>query len=174
MASASRDRVTVDLRGIGDDVRSAAASRGVTVAALARAALVEAIGNADDTDAQDQVLVPGHRRRITKLTLRLPADDAERLMFLAGRLGLSYGDLVARLVSDAPLPQPVAERSADRAALLASNDALATLSADLNAFVRLMRLAKRAEAEPFVQRLRKMDVEVQVHLDRASKLLSGL
>ena len=62
----------------------------------------------------------------------------------------------------------------DRAALLASNDALATLSADLNAFVRLVRLAKRAEAEPFAQRLRKMDVEVQVHLDRASKLLSGL
>ena len=49
----------------------------------------------------------------------------------AGALGLSYGDYVGRLVANSPLPQPVAERRADRAALLASNDRIAALSTDL-------------------------------------------
>ncbi|MDP4300941.1 hypothetical protein Q8X39_09865 [Leptothrix discophora] len=164
----------VDLRGIGDAVRSAAVDRGVTVAALARASIVEAIGPRTDVERPGHEIAIGPRRRITKLTLRLPIADAERLTFMAGHLGLSYGDVVARLVREAPLPQPVAEREADRAALLASNDAMAALSVDLHAFLRLVHLAKREEAEPFAQRLRKMDVAMQAHLDRASKVLSGL
>ena len=36
----SRDRVTIDLRGIGDAVRAAAACRGMGVAQLVRRALV--------------------------------------------------------------------------------------------------------------------------------------
>jgi hypothetical protein len=40
MSGASRDRVTVDLRGIGDAVRAAAAVRGMGVAQLVRRALV--------------------------------------------------------------------------------------------------------------------------------------
>ena len=38
MASPSRDRVTIDLRGIGDAVRAAAACRGMGVAQLVRRA----------------------------------------------------------------------------------------------------------------------------------------
>ena len=44
MAGSSRDRVTIDLRGIGDAVRTAAAGRGQTVAAFARQALVASTG----------------------------------------------------------------------------------------------------------------------------------
>ena len=44
MELASRDRVGVDLRGIGDAVRAAALVRHSTVAAFAREALLEAIG----------------------------------------------------------------------------------------------------------------------------------
>jgi hypothetical protein len=40
MPGASRDRVTVDLRGIGEAVRAAAAVRGMGVAQLVRRALV--------------------------------------------------------------------------------------------------------------------------------------
>ena len=40
VASPSRDRVTIDLRGIGDAVRAAAACRGMSVAQLVRRALV--------------------------------------------------------------------------------------------------------------------------------------
>ena len=44
MALTSRDRVGVDLRGIGDAVRAAARARQITIAAFAREALVVAIG----------------------------------------------------------------------------------------------------------------------------------
>jgi hypothetical protein len=40
MPGASRDRVTIDLRGIGDAVRAAAVCRGMGVAQLVRRALV--------------------------------------------------------------------------------------------------------------------------------------
>ena len=74
-------------------------------------------------------------RETAKLTLRLPQPHADALMLNAGALGLSYGDYVARLVAGSRLPQPVAERQADRAALLASNDRMAALSTDLVALV---------------------------------------
>lgn len=44
MAAALRDRVTIDLRGIGNAVREAAKSRGATLAVFARQALVDAMG----------------------------------------------------------------------------------------------------------------------------------
>ena len=40
MAAVSRDRVTIDLRGIGDAVRAAAACRGMGVAQFVRRAIV--------------------------------------------------------------------------------------------------------------------------------------
>ena len=40
MSGASRDRVTIDLRAIGDAVRAAAACRGMGVAQLGRRAVV--------------------------------------------------------------------------------------------------------------------------------------
>ena len=43
MAGASRDRVTIDLRGIGDAVRSAAARQGIGIAQLARRAIVASL-----------------------------------------------------------------------------------------------------------------------------------
>ena len=62
MASPSRDRVTIDLRGIGDAVRAAAASRGMGVAQLVRRAVVMsldlhataavAVGSVGQTPAQ--------------------------------------------------------------------------------------------------------------------------
>jgi hypothetical protein len=58
---------------------------------------------------------------MAKLTSRLPQPHADALILNAGVLGLSYGEYVARLVNGSRLPQPIAERQADRAALLASN-----------------------------------------------------
>ncbi len=55
---------------------------------------------------------------MAKLTLRLPQRHADALILSAGALGLSYGEYLARLVDGSLLPQPIAERQADRAALL--------------------------------------------------------
>ena len=44
----SRDRVTVDLRGLGPAVKAQAAARNLTLAAFARAAILEAMGHVAD------------------------------------------------------------------------------------------------------------------------------
>lgn len=178
MASPSRDRVTIDLRGIGDAVRAAAACRGMGVAQLVRRAVVMSL----DLRAMAQVAegsdgqTPDHAptQRTAKLTLRLPQAHADALALNASALGLSYGEYVARLVDGSRLPQPIAERQADRAALLASNDRMATLSTDLVALVTLLRQAKVEQARPYRDRLETADAEIRRHLGRASALIDRL
>lgn len=181
VAGTSRDRVTIDLRGIGHAVRAAAAVRGMGVAQLVRRALVMSLDlrataavvpTERGSDGQTPDLVP--TRETAKLTLRLTRAHADALMLSAGALGLSYGDYVGRLVANSPLPQPVAERQADRAALLASNDRMAALSTDLVALVTLLRQAKVEQARPYRDRLETADAEIRRHLDRASALIDRL
>lgn len=170
MAATSRDRVGVDLRGIGDAVRAAARARHSTVAAFAREALVEAIGR--PSTLPEGIAAEFGRSEIVKLTLRMRQPDAEALVLSATRLGLSYGEYVARLVRLTPLPMPAAERAADRAALMASSDNLAALSVDLAAFMRL-RLGHSAEIEKYRRRIETVDLEIRRHLDRVSALIAA-
>ena len=174
VASPSRDRVTIDLRGIGDAVRAAAASRGMGVAQLVRRAVVMSL----DLHATAEVAVGSDCQTpvqsMAKLTLRLPQAHADALIVNALTLGLSYGEYVARLVDGSRLPQPIAERQADRAAQLASNDRMATLSTDLVALVTLLRQSKVEQARPYRDRLEMADAEIHRHLDRASALIARL
>jgi hypothetical protein len=171
MARASRDRVGVDLRGIGDAVRAAARARHSTVAAFAREALIEVIGR--PSTPPEVVGAEFGRAEIVKLTLRLREPEAEALILSATGLGLSYGEYVARLVRQTPLPMPAAERAADRAALLASNDNLAALSVDLGTFMRLLRTGKSADVEKYRARIQAVDLEIRRHLDRVSALIAA-
>ena len=75
MALPSRDRVGVDLRGIGDAVRAAARARRSTVAAFAREALVEAIGR--PSMLPEVIAAEVGRAELVKLTLRLREPEAE-------------------------------------------------------------------------------------------------
>lgn len=171
MALTSRDRVGVDLRGIGDAVRAAAHARQITIAALAREALVEALVR--PLVLPEGVVTGSGTAEIVKLTLRMRQPDAEALVVNATGLGLSYGEYVARLVRQTPLPMPATERAADRAALMASNDNLAALSVDLAAFMRLLRLGQSAELETYRRRIETVDLEIRRHLDRVSALISA-
>lgn len=172
MAGAPRDRVIIDLRGIGDAVRSAAARRRVTVARLARQALLATVDTREPTVMPLGSDCPTPSLSIVKLTLRMPQPHADALIVNAVGLGLSYGEYVARLVNGSPLPRPSAERTADRAALMASSDHLAMLSADLNDFMRLLRLGTSTEVEKYRQRIDTVDSDIRRHLDLASKFMA--
>ena len=171
MAQPSRDRVGVDLRGIGDAVRAAARARRITVAAFARDALVEAIGRLSTLPEASPV--DFGQAEIVKLTLRMRRPEADALILTAVGLGLSYGEYVARLVKKTPLPMPARERAADRAALMASSDSLAALSVDLAAFMRLLRMGKSDEIEKYRRRIDTVDQEIRRHLDRVSALIAA-
>jgi hypothetical protein len=174
MARSPRDRVAIDLRGIGDAVRSAAAGRGLTLAAFSREALVAAAGplplmieRLDGPTTQS--------RRTTKLHLRMRECEAEALVANARLLGLSYGEYVGRLVAGKPLPAPVAQSAEDRAALRASSDNLAALAGDINSLVRLIREVKGGEAARlFAERMRGLEADVRRHIDLASELVAKL
>jgi len=115
----SRDRVTIDLCGIGDAARAAARMRGTTLALFACQALLAALPGhqpAMQPRAEPSLDLGG----TIKLSVRLSTADSNKLAAQAGALGLSQARLVALLIRGAELPLPVAERRGEVAALRAS------------------------------------------------------
>ena len=136
MSADSRDRVTVDLRGLASAVKAHASARNMTLAAFARAAMVEALKQAEVDPfhlSQGGGLDNGQP---VKLTLSLPLRQASWLVEHARAAGLSYGTYLASVIDGTPAPGGLGEAVR---ALTASTDQLAALSTDLNDFVRLLR-----------------------------------
>lgn len=175
MSDSAGDRVTIDLRGIGDAVRSAAAGRGLTIAAFTRQALVVALGEVPSLRELPDAPAP-RLHGIVKLTWRMDVRAAEALAANARALGLSYGQYVGYLVSAAPLPAPSRQRDADRAALQASTDHLAVLAREVSEVLRLARAGRTAEEvkrrTERTEHVRNLVVDVRRHLDLASSFLS--
>lgn len=171
MGGASRDRVTIDLAGIGDAVRANAAARGLTLAAFARQALVGALSEAPPTTEALEAPSPRQHGAV-KLTWRMDAAAAEALVANARALGLSYGQYVGYLVSAAPLPAPATQRAADRAALQASNDHLAALARDFNTFLCLLRAGRTGQALLLRERLLSLGADVHQHLRLAADFIA--
>ena len=171
MAVSGRDRVGVDLRGIGDAVRAAARDRQVTLATFARDAIVEAL-RPTAPPAEPSIGTDSGEQQTVKITLRLKPSDAEVLILKSGALGLSNGSFVARLVRGTPLPALAADRAADRAVLLKSTDRLALLALDLHGLTRLLRVVNAAGAESCCASAMATLADVRRHLDLASKVLA--
>lgn len=170
MASASRDRVTIDLRSIGPSVRAAASARRLRVAAYARLALAEASNQAT---APLPPASPIERAdAVMKVTLRLDPLDAELLLLGAAQVGLSYGAFVARLLRGTPLPAPLADRVKDRDALIVSSDHLATLSADLASLIRMLKRFDGDGAVRYGAAAQALMADVRRHLELASRVVS--
>jgi hypothetical protein len=172
MARRSRDRVTIDLCGIGDAARAAAQARNTTLAVFARQALVAALpANVDALPPRAEPRgEPGGTT--IKLSVRLSSDDSAVLATQAAMLGLSQAHLIALFIRSAELPRRSIERDADRAALRASTEQLATLSVDLQQFMRLLRRGS-SEVERYRKRIESVDTDIRAHLERASTFLAN-
>lgn len=170
MVGPSRDRVTIDLRGIGPSVRAAASARRLRVAAYARLVLAEA----SDRPAEPSLPTPliEQAGAVTKITLRLDPLDAELLLLGAAHLGLSYGAFVGRLLRGIPLPAPLADRIKDRDAMIVSSDHLATLSADLASLIRVLKRFEGEGAVRYGAAAAALMAEVRQHLALASLVVS--
>jgi len=171
MATRSRDRVTIDLCGIGDAARAAAAARGATLAVLARQALVAALP-ADASTLLPRTETHSCAGGTVKLSVRLSHDDSANLATQAALFGLSQARLIALLIRRAELPMPAASRALDRAALRASTDQIAALSADLQQLTRLLRRGDSEAAAHYRERIEVVDADIRAHLDRASAFLA--
>jgi hypothetical protein len=170
----ARERVTIDLRGIGPRLQAHAAAHGRTTAAVVRAAVVTAL------DAESGSVEPGRvvepiDARVVKVTLRLDGVHASWLARRARLADVSQGAYVMGLLDG----QPPSPRSADHgvavAALADSTHKVATMSADIHGFLRLIRNAKGDEAaEKYRAGLMSLAVDMRAHLEVASRLMLEL
>ena len=167
----ARERVSIDLRGLGPRLKVYASARGRTPAAAVRLALVQALDAESAGDRLDVGVAPVSSGAI-KVTLRVSADHAARLAQRARSAEMSQGAYVSALLDgDCPAPLPENHDGAIQA-LTGSTDHLAVLSTDLNAFVRLFGHLPNSELQRYRASVVSVAEDVQKHLALASALIA--
>ena len=179
MAQDPRERVTIDLRGLGAAVQLRAAAERTTVAALARRAIAVML-DAPAPQAELFSAAAAAASRVppdglpVKVTVRMSASHAVTLATRAHSADVSQGAYVAGLLDNSPPPPQSPDHRAAIGALLTSTDQLAVLSADLNAFMRLLGRGNPAALEPYRASVMSLNRDVLGHLAAASRLMSEL
>jgi predicted transcriptional regulator len=133
MATKSRQRVTIDLRGTADRLSALATARHMTTAALVRVAIRQTL---EGQVGVDSVPTPRARalvdRHAVKVTIRLAPEAAAKLAERARAADVSQGSYVTGLLDGAPPPIRSSDHGDAVAVLAKSTDALAGLRVDLN------------------------------------------
>ena len=179
MTNDPRERVTIDLRGLSAAVQSRAAAKRTSVAALARRAIT-AMLDAPASQAELFSTVAAAAPRVppdgllVKVTVRMSPTHAVTLATRAHSADVSQGAYVAGLLDNAPPPPQPPDHRVAIGALLTSTDQMAALSADLNAFMRLLGRGNPAALEPYRASVMSLNKSVQGHLVAASRLMSEL
>jgi len=173
VAATIRDRVTIDLRGLRPAVGALAASRRMTVAALARAALVAVLDRCSvDPTASDEGSVVTSDRRV-KFTVRLHEGDVERVIQQARALGMSYWTYLSYVIDGAPPPVIVDGRETI-AALASSTDQPTVLAAGLEDLLRSIRCGAIFSGHECLAAVQELGRHVRPHLELASALMAEL
>jgi hypothetical protein len=171
----TRDRVTIELRGMRERLQTLAAARSMTTAALVRKALVQLL---DDPSShgeacRDDTTTTRHSRAV-KVTIRMAAAHAGALASRARAADVSQGIYVARLLDGTP-PVPLPPDHARAvAALVGSTDQLAAMSADLNAFMRFLGRGSSSEIERYRAGVMSLSDDLRNHLALAAPLVAQL
>ena len=170
-----RDRVTVDLRGLGERLHACAAARGISSAALVRQSLAPLLhGTPESGDASPVGAAPAHGVALVKVTLRLPAGHAVLLARQARAAEVSQGAYVAGLLDGAPRGPRAPDHAQAIATLARSTDRLAALSTDLNSFMRLLGRLPGSELAHYRAGLWTLVDDVRQHLGVAAALVAEL
>lgn len=169
----ARDRVTVDLRGLGQPLRSCARDQRTTPAALLRKAVLQMLDTVP-VPSGGQQLEPSAARGLVKVTLRISRAHARSLADRARAADVAQGDYVCGLLDVTPPAPPASDHAASVATLMASTDRLAAMSSDLNAFLRLLGRVQAAELESYRAGLKSLTTDVREHLACAAALIAEL
>jgi hypothetical protein len=167
----ARDRVTVDLRGLGQRVRSQAAAQRLTAGAFVRRAILSQL---QDGALGAESGMPEPIEPIAKVTLRLSAAHAVLLATRARRADVSQGTYIAGLIEGTPPAPRPPDWGPAVAALIASTDKLAVLSTDINGFLRVLPSGRPERLEPYRRSVMSLPDDVRKHLVMAAALLKDL
>lgn len=170
MAARARERVTIDLRGLGAAVKAHARARNVRVSDVIRLALVDALKVAGSDLPLDHGDLPDAAKdRSVKVTVRLRQGAAASLAASARACGLSQSAYLTKLIRGVPAP-PLAVGEA----LRSSTELLAVVSTDLSELTRILR-RDAGSSGAFIERsLQPLLDDVQHHVSLASRLMSEL
>ena len=104
MAPSSRDRISVDLRGLKAALFERAQALGVSPSGLVRTTLAEALGRREPINSDHSMTsrLPGKGARV-RLCLRMSCEQASATLDGARRAGLNPGDYVGGLVAGVPV-----------------------------------------------------------------------
>ncbi len=175
MERGSRDRVTIELRGMRERLQALGAARKMTTAALVRNALVTLLDDEPrdgDTSRNDTAVTSDGQ--VVKVTLRLSAAHAIAMATRARAADVSQGAYVAGLINGTP-PDPLPPDHAHAvAALVRSTDQLAAMGTDLNAFMRLLRRGSSSEIEGYRAGIMSLADDVRSHIALAAALVAEL
>ena len=175
MTPSSRDRISVDLRGLKAALFEQARARGVSPSGLVRDALIKMLGKTERPSLERVTAgarLPKEDR--VRLSLRMSRDEARAALAAARRSGLAPGAYVADLVAGVPALVDGASRSEHISALIASSAELSTLSRDIHQLTSLLRQGNVRAAQEYRVRLDKLAGDVRRHLSLASGVLADL
>ena len=175
MAPSSRDRISVDLRGLKATLFEQARARGVSPSGLVRDVLADALRE-DDRVATDRVATGAHLPRgdAVRLWLRMSREEAGATLAAARQSGLTPGAYVASLVAGVPAVSGGASRTEHLAALIASTAELPILSRNIRHLTTLLSRGDVAAARAYREMLDTLDGDIRRHLTLASHVLADL
>ncbi|MFG6490514.1 hypothetical protein ACG04R_27875 [Roseateles sp. BYS78W] len=112
--------------------------------------------------------------RLVKVTLRMSAAHAVLLARRARAADVAQGRYVCSLLDGVAAPPLAADHGAVVATLRASTDRVAAMSADLNAFLRLLDRLPSGQLEGHRAGLTSLASDMRSHLAKASALIAEL
>ena len=175
MGHPPRDRVTIDLRGLREQLQMHALRKQMTPAALVRQAVLAYLAPTPSNQTPELQKLPLLRdKQLVKVTLRLPCGHAEVMNLLARRADVSQSIYVTSLIEGSPLPTNLTQTVA---ALQASTNRLAVINTDLRDFLRVMYAAKpgvQQELERYRAGIKTLNQDIRSHLDTAAALVAEL
>lgn len=173
-APSSRDRLSVDLRGLKAALFERAQAKGLSPSDLVRGVLVNALqGVAAVPTAATNSGRAGDAERV-RISIRLTADEAKALTDAARAAELPAGALLARLLAGSPLLATDGRVGGHRAALSASCAELASLTRALRHLTDLLRQGNVPAAVEYRTALDAAASDIRTHLHLASQVLDDL
>lgn len=175
MEPSSRDRISVDLHGLGAALCDRAQARRASVSTLVRDAIERELGLAGARAPEAMTRSAASVGSAVKLSIRLTKGEAEQLDAGARRAGLSRGAFVAGLLANVPsLSGGAGSRPECLASLTASNAELSTLSRNINHLTALLRKGEVRPAQEYRRMLDTLGDDVRAHLVLAASVLAEL
>lgn len=175
MTPSSRDRISVDLKGLKTALMERAQALGVSPSALLRTTLADELGRpAEQVAEQPGNGTAGCPSGRVRLCLRMERGEAAATLAAARRAGMSPGRYVAGLVAGVPVIQAGGGHGDHVSALIASGAELSTLIRNIHQLTSLLRQGEVGPALVYRDMLNTLDGDIRRHLVLASGVLADL